>query len=314
MWLLKLLVIIGLPVIAFVILRPFRFAKNAAGEAIVSKVFGGRVALVCLILALGIVISMGFGTVKEGFVGVVTTFDRATGTVKDPGLYWVTPIRDRVIATNTQITSETMKIAAATSTQQDVTMDVTVNYKVIPSMALDLYKEYRGGYVAEVLRPALEFWAKDASGHYAPAEMLQDRAALANEMRASLNDRSLAPQLIPFEIVAVNVSNLEFSSEYTDAIEAKQKAEQDALREENVLRQVQLQAQQQIENARAEAEKIRIQAEAITAQGGMEYVMLQMIQAWDGSFPNTLTQVSTEGGTGPFTLFDLSRLVNSGQQ
>jgi prohibitin 2 len=67
-------------------------------------------------------------------------------------------------------------------------------------------------------------------------------------------------------IVQVNIVNFEFSNSFDASIEAKVKAEQDALAQKNKLEQVKYEAQQQIERAKAEAETIRIQAEAIQKQ------------------------------------------------
>jgi uncharacterized membrane protein YqiK len=50
---------------------------------------------------------------------------------------------------------------------------------------------------------------------------------------------------------------------------------------------VKFQAQQSIERAKAEAESIRIQAEAIKSQGGAEYVNLKWIEKRDGKLPAT---------------------------
>jgi regulator of protease activity HflC (stomatin/prohibitin superfamily) len=86
----------------------------------------------------------------------------------------------------------------------------------------------------------------------------------------------------------VNIINFKFSEEFDRAIEQKVKAEQEALKAEKDLERVKFEAQQQIESSKAEAEKIRIQAEAITKQGGAEYVKLQWIQKWDGKLPSTM--------------------------
>jgi len=307
MWFIKFL-IVAVPTVVVLFSVGLRFDK-ATGTAKVRPSGLVGTALVCILM---FVVVSGFGTIKQGFSGVVTTFDRATGAVKTPGLYWVVPIRDAVIPVDTRLYEEPMTIEAATSDQQDVTMKVSINYRVRPSSAVYLFSEYQRDY-SGVLRDAMEFWSKNAAGHYTPQQMLNNRAGLANDIRISLNDRSPegAPQLEPFEIIVVNVSNLEFSGAYTQSIEDKQVAEQDALKEENIFRQVQLQAQQELERSKVEAEKIRIQAEAITSQGGMEYVMLQLIQAWDGAYPDTLIINGSDGAGGPFQIFDIGRLINS---
>jgi len=53
----------------------------------------------------------------------------------------------------------------------------------------------------------------------------------------------------------------------------------------NKLEQVKYEAQQTIEKAKADAEAIRIQAQAINSQGGADYVQLQAIKVWKGDVP-----------------------------
>ena len=68
------------------------------------------------------------------------------------------------------------------------------------------------------------------------------------------------------QVTDVNIVNFQFSADFDAAIEKKVKAEQEALAEKNKLESVKFQAQQKIEQSKAEAESIRIQAEAIKSQ------------------------------------------------
>jgi uncharacterized membrane protein YqiK len=58
---------------------------------------------------------------------------------------------------------------------------------------------------------------------------------------------------------------------------------------------VKIDAEKKIAMAEAEAETIRIQANAIRAQGGSEYVQLKAIEKWDGKLPQY-----NGGGAVPF--------------
>jgi regulator of protease activity HflC (stomatin/prohibitin superfamily) len=91
-----------------------------------------------------------------------------------------------------------------------------------------------------------------------------------------------------------------FSESFNSAIEAKVTAEQNALKEYNQLKAVEYQAQQRVTQAKGEAEAIRIQAEAITQQGGKEYVQLQAISKWNGVMP------LVTGGSMPFINMNIS--------
>jgi regulator of protease activity HflC (stomatin/prohibitin superfamily) len=80
--------------------------------------------------------------------------------------------------------------------------------------------------------------------------------------------------------------NESFSEAYEQSIERKQIAEQDALASKNKLEQVKFEAEQRIAQAEAEAKAIQIQAQAITQQGGQNYVQLKAVEKWNGVLPN----------------------------
>lgn len=296
----KLLIIIGIAGAAFLALRPIRFDREAER----TRIKGAALAINVLVIIVAFVLVQGFGTVPTGHQGIVLRWSAATGAMKAPGLYWVIPIRDSVDPVSVQIQERTRTVEAASNDLQDVDATITVNYHVMPSGAAKLYQEVIRDYRTAIIDPAIEDIVKGSTASYTPEEMLQNRSALRDSILSELRTRL---QEYEINVTNVAVTNLKFSAQYTQSIEDKVIAEQRALEAENKLRQVEFEAQQEIERARAEAEKIRIQAEAIQAQGGMEYVMLQMIQAWNGSFPDTLIM---SGETGPFEILNLGDFVD----
>lgn len=296
----KLLIVIGITGATFLALRPIRFNRETER----TTVRGIPLVLNLLVLLAAFVVVQGFGTVPTGHQGIVLRWSAATGAMKAPGLYWVIPIRDSVDPISVQIQERTKTVEAASNDLQDVDATITVNYHVMPSGAAKLYQNVIRDYRTAIIDPAIEDIVKGSTANYTPEEMLQNRSALRDSI---LTDLQVRLQEYEINVTNVAVTNLKFSAQYTQSIEDKVIAEQRALEAENKLRQVEFEAMQEIEKARAEAEKIRIQAEAIQSQGGMEYVMLQMIQAWNGSFPDTLI-MSGEGG--PFEILNLGDFVS----
>lgn len=85
-----------------------------------------------------------------------------------------------------------------------------------------------------------------------------------------------------------SIVNFNFSQIFTQAIEAKQTAEQLAFKAQRDLERIKIEAEQKITQARAEAEALRLQKENISAQ----LVKLRQIEAslkaiekWDGHLP-----------------------------
>jgi len=284
----KLLIVIGITALTFLALRPIRYDRETERSSIRT----GALLINLLVLLVTFIVVQGFGTVPTGHVGIVTRWDAATGATKQPGLYWVIPIRDDVIPMNVQTQKAQRTVDAASSDLQDVQATITVNYNVDPTGAANLFIKVVRNYEDAIIAPAIEDVTKAGVALYRPEEMLQNRALLRetilNELRARLSQNNIL-------VTNIAIENLKF-------------AEQRALEAQNKLQQVEFEAQQEIERAQAEAEKIRIQAEAIQSQGGMEYVMLQLIQAWNGNFPDTLI-MSGEGG--PFEILNLGDFVGN---
>ena len=101
----------------------------------------------------------------------------------------------------------------------------------------------------------------------------------------------LRKELAKYNVIVddVQLVHFDFSPEFNKAIEAKQTEVQNALKAKNILDRIKIESEQKIVQAKAEAETIRIQTEAIKAQGGQEYVQLKAISKWDGKLPQTVT-------------------------
>ena len=94
----------------------------------------------------------------------------------------------------------------------------------------------------------------------------------------------------------LNITDFQFSKGFNEAIEAKQTAEQLALKAQRDLERVKIEGQQKIVQAKAEAESQRIQKETISPI----ILQLRAIEKWDGKFPQVI------GGSGalPFINID----------
>ena len=118
-------------------------------------------------------------------------------------------------------------------------------------------------------------------------------------MKENLSEK-ISPYGITVELF--NIISFDFSEEFNAAIEAKQTAQQNALKAEQDLRRVEIEAQQEIEKAKAEAESYRLKNQEITDNT----LKMAWIEKWDGKLP------AVSGGEG--MMFDLSSLTGSEPQ
>jgi prohibitin 2 len=79
----------------------------------------------------------------------------------------------------------------------------------------------------------------------------------------------------------MSITNFEFSTEFSQAIEAKVVAYQNFLKSQNELKQTQVEAQQAIAQARGEAEANRLRRLQISTLT----IQYDAVQKWDGHLP-----------------------------
>jgi len=248
----------------------------------------GILAVIIIVFAL-----MSFYTVQAGQRAVLLTFGNPNQQAQGEGLHFKVPIVQSAVIMSVQTQKyEVPKATAASKDLQTVITDVTVNYYINPDSVPVIYQKIGLNYQDNLIAPAIQEVVKASTADYTAEELITKRPEVKDKIDQALTDRLKAFNII---VQAVSITNFEFSPEFNNAIEAKVTAEQNALTEKNNLDVISYKAQQRIEQAKGEAEAIKIQAQAIQTQGGPAYVQLQAISKWDGKLP-----LVNGGGSLPF--------------
>lgn len=247
-----------------------------------------------LTISIMILLILLFGTiytVKAGERGVLLTFGKASPEARGEGLNFKWPLIQKVIKMDVKTQKYEADLTAASKDLQDVKTIIAINYHIIPSEVPTIYRDIGVNYAEKVIYPLEQETNKGVTAQYTAEELITKREDVRDRMKVNL-----AEKLLPRGIIVEDISiiNFEFSPSFTQAIEAKVTAEQNALAAKNKLEQVKYEAEQTVTKARADAEAIRIQVEAIRTQGGSDYVRLQFANKWNGILP----QVT--GGAVPF--------------
>lgn len=245
------------------------------------KFIGLGISAVLILLIL--IAYAPFTLVSTGNRGVVTVFGQVQDEILPEGFSWVSPT-----ASVTEMSVQTQKFdataTAASSDLQSVNTEIVVNGHLDPAGVNKVYQEIGTDYENKVIDPAIQESVKAATAQFTAEELITKRAEVGTIIQKNLTDR-LSPEHIIVE--SVSIVDFAFSPAFNEAVEAKVTAEQNALAAKNKLDQVQYEADQRVAEAKGEAEAIKIQAEAITSQGGADYVKLQWIQKWNGVLPTT---------------------------
>ncbi len=254
--------------------------QNQNDGLLVAKFIGW---VILVIIVVGILFS-SFGTIDSGERGVRVRLGNVIGIV-EPGLYFKLPFLEKVrkidVRTQTVIYERENPLASASADLQDVNIATVTNYHVDATKVMEVYTKYKTleAFETSVIRPAVRDTVKAIASQYPAGDLITKRPEFAEKVAQKLNERLEDTYIV---VEQSNITDIQFSQSFTQAIESKVTATQNAEAAKNNLEKVKFEAQQTIETAKAQAEAIKIQAQAINSQGGADYVELQKIKVWDG--------------------------------
>ena len=233
--------------------------------------------------------------IGAGERGIVQNFGAVQDLVLNEGIHFKIPVVQTVIPMDVKIQKVTTDAASSSSDLQDVDLSVALNYHVIPDKVNVVYQTIGVEFKGRIIDPAIQEVMKAVSARYTAEELITKRPAVSREMQASLTRRLLESNI---SVDAFSIISFSFSQTFTDAIEAKQTAEQNALKAKRDLDRIKVEAQQTIAAATAEAEALRLQKMNISP----DLIELRKIEAnlkaiekWNGILPGV-----TGAGAIPF--------------
>lgn len=266
---------------------------------------------------LGLIICLlGFiKTVPTGSTGIVTTFGRIENVSLDAGIHFMAPWK-KVVNMDNRTQKQSIEMPCFSSDIQEVNVIYTVNYQINKANAQEIYRTIGKEYFDKIVMPKALEAVKSVFAKYTAEALVESRANLSKEIEAILVD-DLSKQNI--QITATSIENIDFTDAFTNAVEAKQVAEQNKLKAQTEQAQATLEAQAQAERqvikaqadadasilaAKADAEVAKISSDSALYQGEKEASILQRvgeqlakypdlvkykyIEGWDGKMPQTI--------------------------
>jgi prohibitin 2 len=233
--------------------------------------------------------------VGAGERGVVLNFGAVQENVLGEGLHFRIPIMQQVVLMDVKVQKAVTDAASASSDLQDVTSSVALNYHLVPDKANVVYQTLGVEFKNRIIDPAIQEVMKAVSARYTAEELITKRAAVSEAMRENLAERLREYNIA---VDAFSIVSFSFSKVFTEAIEAKQTAEQLALKSKRDLERIKIEAEQKVTAAKAEAESLRLQRANIS----LDLIELRKVEAnlkaiekWNGILPQV-----TGGGAVPF--------------
>ncbi|MCL2812643.1 MAG: prohibitin family protein [Clostridia bacterium] len=218
------------------------------------KMRGGAVAAAVVAGIILIAAFMCFVTVPPGHSGVVVTLGRVSDHVLSDGLHFKLPWQNVVLMDN-RAQKKQFNTQAFSSDIQQVDLICSINFSVDRATSQNLYKNVGVAYYETVMLPRILENLKAVFSKYTAENLVGAREVLSVEVRALL-----LPEMKAFgiDILSVAIENIDFTDAFTDAVEAKQVAEQTKLK-------TQIQQEEQLVIERTSAERVKIAADADAA-------------------------------------------------
>ena len=168
------------------------------------------------------------------------------------------------IASGPAISEETQPVYAV----------VTLNYRVSDQAVQELFTDVGSTFFEKVVAPRVFQVFKNETVKFKSVSVAPNREQIRQAVQLEL-DRQLDGFSI--DVVDFLINDLDFPDEFTEAIERKQVATQDALAARQKVEQSKAEAQQEIERARGQAQAQRLRASSLTDRN-LQFEALQILK------------------------------------
>ena len=275
--------------------------------------YGKIIALAAAVIIAAILLLRMVVTVPTGYTGILTTFGRVEPNTIDAGVHMIAPWQ-KVVKLDNRAQKVNVETDTFSKDIQQVKVNLSVNFRIDQSTAQELYKTVGVNYYDSVMLPRILENVKAVVAEYSAENLVAKRGELSDEILSRLTDDAAAYGI---NVISISVEDIDFTDEFTDAVERKQVATQNKLAAETEQAQKTMEeqaaadravinakakAEQDIIAANAELEVTKIQAEAALYAGEKEAEMNKRIaesltpqlikyyyiKQWKGELPKTV--------------------------
>lgn len=263
------------------------------------------------VVGLVVIICSCLSTVPTGHTGILTTFGKVEDVSLPNGVNIHAPWQNVITMSNKE-QKNSGKGLAFSKDIQEVSYSYTIQHTLQPSAVPSLYKNVGTEYFDIVVSPAINAVIKTYIGKANAESLIVNRETITadvNREAAMIGDKYGLT-------LTVIIDNFDFTDVFTNAVEAKQVAEQEKLRAQTEQEKLTMEAEQKAArdkiqaesaaaiskiNAQADLEVQKINADAAEYAGQKEAAVNQAIassltpelltyyelQQWNGQLPTT---------------------------
>lgn len=243
------------------------------------------VATIAPVLAFAIV-PFSFHTVDTGEIAVVKHLGKARD-IRTAGTHWDLWVTEKYQKYDAKVQTIDITTAAYSADAQTMDVQMTVQYQIIPEKVMEIASTYGS---LEILQTRIQSIATEKaksvlSGPTA-MEIIANRASMSPAVEESV--RSAIGENYHVNVVAVVLTNIDFSDAFELAVEEKMIAEQNKLKadyeNQTKVAQAQAEADAKIIAAEAEAKANELLEQSITDK----ILEKAYLDKWNGVLPNVV--------------------------
>jgi prohibitin 1 len=225
--------------------------------------FRNRFLRIVVVILLLILLYSGTTSIPTGNVGVLTLFGRVTGDVLGEGIHLINPLKSvQKLSVQTQSVKESANVPS--NEGLILALDTSLLFRLDRNKAAQVYQTVGDNYAEKIVEPTLRAAIRaSTSSHTANAlytnarELVQQQ--IQDELTAQLSVRGVI-------VEAVLLRDVQLPAMLKGSIEAKQQAEQDALRMSFILQKEKQEAERKRIEAQGIADFQKIVAQGISPQ------------------------------------------------
>lgn len=270
------------------------------------------IAVVPGVLAIVLIVCSCLSTVPTGHTGILATFGKVEDVSLPNGVNVHAPWQNVITMSNKE-QKDSGKGVAFSKDIQEVSYSYTIQHMLQPGAAPALYKNVGTEYFDIVVSPAINAIIKTYIGKANAESLIINREAITDDVN---REAALIGEKYGLSLTVI-IDNFDFTDVFTNAVEAKQVAEQEKLRAQTEQEKLTMEAEQKAArdkiqaesaaaiskiNAEADLEVQKINADAAEYAGQKEAAVNQAIAAsltpelvayyeimqWNGQLPTTI--------------------------
>nr|MBR4280569.1 prohibitin family protein [Clostridia bacterium] len=269
------------------------------------------VGVIAGLLGAVVIVCSSLSTVPTGHTGILTTFGKVEDVSLPNGVNLHAPWQNVITMSNKEL-KDSGKGLAFSKDIQEVSYSYTIQHMLQPGAAPALYKNVGTDYFDIVISPAINAIIKTYIGKANAESLIINREAITTDVN---REAAVIGERYGLTLTVI-IDNFDFTDVFTNAVEAKQVAEQEKLRAQTEQEKLTMEAQQKAArdkiqaessaaiakiNAEADLEVQKINADAAEYAGQKEAAVNQAISAsltpelvayyeimqWNGQLPTT---------------------------